>query len=75
MIDRSTLGEWEEDGRLDAGMRARARVEDLLASHTPEPLAEDLQAQLSEIMMKDARALGMEELPVFGDDLLVPVGA
>jgi len=74
VIDRATLGEWEESGRQDAGMRAHSRVEELLASHTPEPLADDLRAQLQEIMMQDARRLGVEELPVFGNDELVPAG-
>jgi len=75
VIDRSTLGEWEEDGRQDSGMRAQARVAELLTSHQTEPLADDLRSQLLEIMMKDARDMGMEDLPVFGDDVLEPVGA
>jgi trimethylamine--corrinoid protein Co-methyltransferase len=75
VIDRATYGEWEEDGRQDSGIRAHARVAELLASHRTEPLSEDLQAQLLEIMMKDARDHGVEELPVFGDVLLEPVGA
>jgi trimethylamine--corrinoid protein Co-methyltransferase len=75
VIDRATLGEWEEDGRQDSGIRAHARVAELLASHRTEPLSEDLQVQLLEIMMKDARDQGVEELPVFGDVLLDPVDA
>lgn len=75
VIDRATLGEWEESGRLDSGMRAHARVEEILATHLPEPLAEELQLQLLEIMMKDARELGLDELPVFGKAELIPAGA
>jgi trimethylamine--corrinoid protein Co-methyltransferase len=75
VIDRATLGEWEELGSLDAAKRASDRVEELLANHTPEPLPEDVQAELVEIMMADARALGQEELPVFGRNEPATVGA
>jgi len=75
VIDRATLGEWEEEGRLDSGMRAHARVAELLATHEIEPLADDLRAQLMEIMLRDARDHGVEELPVFGDEVLEPAGA
>ena len=66
VIDRATLGEGEEQGRQDAAMRASTRVEELLANHTPEPLPEEVQAELAEIMMADALSQGVEELPVFG---------
>ena len=74
VIDRATLGEWEELGRQDAAMRASSRVEELLANHTPEPLPEDVQTELVEIMMADARAQGIEELPVFGRGKPATVG-
>lgn len=74
VIDRSTLGEWEEQGRQDAAMRASARVEDLLANHSPEPLPEEVQAELMELMLVDARAQGVETLPVFGSGSAVTVG-
>lgn len=74
VIDRATLGEWEEQGRQDAAMRASARVEELLANHTPEPLADSVQTELSDIMMADARALGIDELPVFGRGKPATVG-
>jgi trimethylamine--corrinoid protein Co-methyltransferase len=75
VIDRATMGEWEEAGRLDAAERARTRVDELLDSHTPTPLEEDVHNQLQEIMARDARDLGMEELPTVGLGELVPVGA
>jgi len=74
VIDRSTLGEWEEEGRQDAVTRASARVQELLAGHTPEPLAADVLSELWAIMMADARSMGLEELPVFGREEPVPVG-
>jgi len=74
VIDRATLGEWEEEGRLDSGMRAHARVADLLAAHETEPLSDDLRAELMEIMMRDAREQGVDELPPLGVDELVPAG-
>ena len=75
VIDRATLGEWEELGSQDAAMRASARVEELLANHTPEPLPDDVRAELLEIMMAEARALGKDELPVFGRGEPATVGA
>ena len=68
VIDRATLGEWEEAGRLDSGTRAHARVEELLVAHVPEPLAEDAKMQLLEIMQKDAHDMGVDSLPVFGEE-------
>lgn len=74
VIDRATLGEWEEAGRLDSGQRAHARVRELLASHETEPLAEDIREQLLDLMLRDAREVGLAELPVFGRGVGEPVG-
>ena len=74
VIDRATLGEWEESGRRDAESRARVRVEELLTHHAPEPLADDQRAELMEIFWRDARELGVEELPVFGRPGEIPAG-
>lgn len=65
VIDRATLGEWEESGRKDAATRARTRVEHLLESHTPEPLPDGVRQSLREIMDGEARTAGLDELPMF----------
>lgn len=74
VIDRATLGEWEESGRLDAASRARSRVEQLLKSHTPEPLADGVREELLQIMEGEARKAGLDELPMFSRGRPEPVG-
>lgn len=63
VIDRATLGEWEQGGRRDAAQRARSRVEALLAAHEIEPLGEEARRELHAIMLGDARQAGLETLP------------
>jgi trimethylamine--corrinoid protein Co-methyltransferase len=74
VIDRATLGEWEEAGRLDSGQRAQARVAEILAGHETEPLPDDVRGRLMELMLRDARDMGLAELPIFGGELTKPVG-
>jgi trimethylamine--corrinoid protein Co-methyltransferase len=66
VIDRSTLEEWEGAGGLDAPARAAARVEELLGGHAPEPLDDAVRKHLTELMERDAKRYGMEELPPIG---------
>ena len=54
---------WREAGRPDAQERASARVKELLATHTPEPLEADVATYLHELMGSEARRYGMEQLP------------
>jgi trimethylamine--corrinoid protein Co-methyltransferase len=63
VIDRSTLEEWESGGALEAAVRASSRVEKLLEDHEPEPLDGAVRAHLKELMERDAKRYGMDELP------------
>jgi trimethylamine---corrinoid protein Co-methyltransferase len=50
LIDRQMRRAWESGGRQTMGDRVRARVRHLLESHTPQPLAEGVEARLREIV-------------------------
>ncbi len=50
MLDRTNYQTWVENGRLTYGQRANARVREILESHTPEPLDEEVSAKLAAII-------------------------
>ncbi len=62
-IDRGTLGEWQESGRLTAAQRAHQQVEKILAKSEPKPLPEDVVRELERILLADGKKFGLEELP------------
>jgi trimethylamine--corrinoid protein Co-methyltransferase len=62
-IDRGTLGEWEESGRLTAAQRAHQQVEKILAIAELKLLPGDLAAELEKILLADAKQYGLEKLP------------
>jgi trimethylamine:corrinoid methyltransferase-like protein len=64
VIDRRSRGQWEKSGGKDAAREARKRVEQLLAHHRPRPLTVEVQEHLSDIMSREARRHGMEQLPL-----------
>ncbi len=64
VIERGTLEEWRDKGRLSAAERAAARVEEILKSHAPESLESDVAEALREIMGEEAKKAGMAKLPV-----------
>jgi len=56
LINRTTYDTWLEDGGLTYGQRANARVKEILESHQPEPLSDDVQAAVRAIVQRaDAR--------------------
>jgi trimethylamine---corrinoid protein Co-methyltransferase len=59
-IDRLTYGDWESQGSRDAAARARAEVERLLRPGPGTVLPEATAAALKEILLADARALGVD---------------
>jgi trimethylamine--corrinoid protein Co-methyltransferase len=63
-IDRGTLGEWEEAGRLSAAQRAHQQVKKILAEAEPQLLPEEVAAELKRILLADAKSHGMEKLPI-----------
>ncbi len=50
VMDRSTWDAWEAAGRPDAAAAATERARALLAEHEPEPLPEDVEAELDRIV-------------------------
>ena len=60
VIDRQSRGQWQAKGSTDAVHRAGQRVQDLLASHRPERLPDDVRKELVTVMSNDARRHGCE---------------
>jgi trimethylamine--corrinoid protein Co-methyltransferase len=50
LFDRRNRDRWAADGSKTLRQRARERVDEILASHKPEPLAPDIQRRLDEIV-------------------------
>jgi trimethylamine--corrinoid protein Co-methyltransferase len=50
LLDREYYQAWKDAGAADAAERARARKEEILASHQPEPVSRDLDRALDEIV-------------------------
>jgi trimethylamine:corrinoid methyltransferase-like protein len=46
IINRATQKNWEADGSPDLTEKANRRVRDIMANHTPEPLAPELKAKM-----------------------------
>ncbi len=64
VIDRQTVDSWQRSGRKNTLERARERVSEVLTTHKPKPLPEDLQGHLIEIAWADAKLHGVEGLPL-----------
>lgn len=63
VIDRLPRRTWEEAGGPSALERAHRRVQELLEHHQPQPLADEVQAALTDIMARDAKRHGLDRLP------------
>lgn len=63
VIDRASMQAWQQAGGKDAARRAAERVDELLASYVPRPMAQRLRDELRAIATRAARQFGMEELP------------
>jgi len=63
-LDRATYGDWESRGGLDSAAMAHAEVERIIARGNPEPLADDVAAELDRLMAAEARRLGIGDLPI-----------
>jgi trimethylamine--corrinoid protein Co-methyltransferase len=46
IADRQARDDWETQGALDMWERARRRARDILASHTPKPIASTIDAEI-----------------------------
>jgi trimethylamine--corrinoid protein Co-methyltransferase len=54
LLDRAYWAQWEQAGRPDTARRVRERLDELLASYVPEPLATDVERDFQRILA-DAR--------------------
>ena len=58
-IDRSIRQEWSAAGSTDMYERAHEKAKDILDSHQPEPLPEEVENHLDEIIQKAERDKGV----------------
>ena len=55
MIDRANRDRWFQEGRLTLRERAAREVERLIARYTPSRLADDVKAEPTRLMEREAR--------------------
>jgi trimethylamine--corrinoid protein Co-methyltransferase len=63
VIDRASTEGWLRKGATTAAERAAERVNALVASYRPVPMARELRAELRELATAAARRFGMDRLP------------
>jgi trimethylamine:corrinoid methyltransferase-like protein len=63
VIDRGSLDAWKKKGAKTAWERAQDRVETLVATYEPSPIADDLRSELRAMTLQAAQTFGMDELP------------
>jgi trimethylamine:corrinoid methyltransferase-like protein len=63
VIDRANRARWLDEGGLSLRQRARRQIEELVASHEPSKLPDDVKAELTRLMETEARRYGMDRLP------------
>jgi trimethylamine--corrinoid protein Co-methyltransferase len=63
IIDRGSIRNWEENGKPDSFEKARQHVNELISSYSPPEFPEDNMKNLSEIVLSQALAAGMDQLP------------
>lgn len=63
VIDRRDRGNWDAEGKKDIFARARERVKEIKATHTPAPLDSDREAELDRATREIMKELGVEGLP------------
>lgn len=66
VIDRGSVRAWQEDGKPDAGLRARQRVQELLNAYQPPQIPQEQVAELSQMVVHLAQQAGMDHLPLLG---------
>ena len=58
LADKGTYSQWQERGATMMEERAARHVDKLLSSHKPEPLPEDVQRGIREIVEREQRDIG-----------------
>lgn len=62
-LDRDTYDTWENEGKLSLADRAAQKVNEIIETHEPPPLAPEISKELHAIMTSDASANGVDKLP------------
>lgn len=63
VIDRANRARWQAEGSGTLGDRAHAEVTRLLARYVPSSLPDDVKAELTRLMTREAARYGMNHLP------------
>lgn len=63
VLDRHDRGGWEAEGKKDTFARARERVKEIEENHKPEPLDEEREAKLNQVVLEIMKELKVESLP------------
>ncbi|MCD4775208.1 MAG: trimethylamine methyltransferase family protein [Candidatus Aegiribacteria sp.] len=63
VIDRANSSRWMEEGSLSIGDRAKMEIERLLKAWKPTELPDDVLAEMTGLMKKEAAKYGMDSLP------------
>lgn len=63
VIDRANLSRWRSEGGLTLKQRANQEVERHLKAYTPSGIGDDVKAELSRLMLSEAKRCGMDTLP------------
>lgn len=61
LLDRRTREEWRRDGGSQVFTRARQRTRQILETHRPEPLPQEVQREIGEIITETEREVGVNE--------------
>lgn len=62
LSDRWTRTKWMSSGAKDANARAKDRMKDILATHTPEPLEPEARKNLDSLIKEYTRSWGIDRL-------------
>jgi len=62
-IDRANRSRWQAEGSRTLGARAHEEVGRLLAGYRPSALPDEVKAELTRLMAREARRFGMDTLP------------
>lgn len=64
VIDRGSIRAWQQSGSQDTFSRARTRVKELLAAYQRPAAPAQQEAELHEMVTRQARSAGMDQLPI-----------
>ena len=68
ITDRQTYQQWIEQGGTTMGQRAQAKVQDILETHVPEPLPDDINVRIDDILSRAQQAGVIDETGGYVDN-------